>query len=83
MEHKYCLNEDRISKLEVYTKEKENKLHSLEKNFKNLDNNLHELSIHLMQINTILSTLKWVIGIFIALFGGIICFMVKGVIHIL
>lgn len=83
IKHDICLNEDRITKLEVYAKQRKERVDSIEERLKDLDENIKQLCVSLAQINSILTTLKWVIGIFVILFSGIICFLVKGLIHIL
>ena len=48
-----------------------------------LDSNLDKLCINVTEVNSILSTLKWILGLSIALFGGIFCFLVTGLIKLL
>ena len=83
VKHDICMNEDRITKLEVYAKQRKERVDSIEEHLKDLDENIKQLCVSLAQINSILTTLKWVIGIFVILFSGIICFLVKGLIHII
>ena len=83
MEHIICKNENRITRLEDYSKQRKERIKDIEERLKDLDDNIKKLCVSLAQINSILTTLKWVIGIFVALFSGILCFMVKGVIHLL
>jgi hypothetical protein len=71
-----CVNEDRLLKLELYAKQRAERIESLEEKLTNLDTNIQNLCIELTHINSILSTLKWVISILIALFGGILVFIV-------
>ena len=48
-----------------------------------LDSNLDKLCINVAEVNSILSTLKWILGLSIALFGGIFCFLVTELIKLL
>lgn len=82
IEHQ-CINEDRLVKLEVYAKQRAQRIESLEKNLIDLDTNLKNLCMELTHINSILSTLKWVITVLIALFGGIIVFIVNELIKLI
>lgn len=83
MEHIICKNENRITRLEEYAKQRKERVDVIEERLKDLDENIKALCVSLAQINSILNTLKWVIGVFVLLFSGIICFIVKGVVHIL
>ena len=73
-----CVNEDRIVTLET----KANHRHHEINEFK-LDSNLDKLCINVAEVNSILSTLKWVLGISIALFGGVFGFLIIGLIKLL
>ena len=44
---------------------------------------IEELEIHLAQVNATLSTLKWVLTVFIALFGGLMVFLISELIKII
>lgn len=83
MDEHTCINEERLTKLEIYAQHRRERLEEIEKRLKSLDANLTDLCMNLAEINSMLSTLKWIIGVFITLFSGIICFMVTGLMHIL
>lgn len=82
-QHNTCVNEDRIVTLETKAKHRQQELNEFKKRIDKLDSNLDKLCINVAEVNSILSTLKWVLGISIALFGGIFCFLVTGLIKLL
>ena len=82
-QHNTCVNEDRIVTLETKAKHRQHELNEFKKRIDKLDSNLDKLCINVAEVNSILSTLKWVLGISIALFGGIFCFLVTGLIKLL
>ena len=82
-QHNTCVNEDRIVTLETKAKHRQQELNEFKKRIDKLDSNLDKLCINVAEVNSILSTLKWILGISIALFGGIFCFLVTGLIKLL
>lgn len=68
---KHCHNEDRIVKLEANAEYRANQLKEFQRRIDKLDNSIDRLCLNVAEVNSILSTLKWIIGISIALFGGI------------
>lgn len=67
----HCLNEDRITKLEASAEHRASQLKEFQRRIEKLDNSIDRLCLNVAEVNSILSTLKWIIGISIALFGGI------------
>lgn len=82
-QHNTCVNEDRIVTLETKAKHRQQELNEFKKRIDKLDSNLDKLCINVAEVNSILSTLKWILGLSIALFGGIFCFLVTGLIKLL
>lgn len=81
--NQFCYNEDRITTLETKAKHRQQELNEFKKKMDKLDSNLDKLCINVAEITTALSTLKWVLGISIALFGGIFGFLIIGLIKLL
>lgn len=78
-----CLNEDRIVTLETKANHRQHEINEFKKRIDKLDSNLDKLCINVAEVNSILSTLKWVLGISIALFGGTFGFLLIGLIKLL
>lgn len=78
-----CVNEDRIVTLETQANHRQQELNEFKKKIDKLDSNLDTLCINVAEVNSILSTLKWVLGISIALFGGLFGFLIIGLIKLL
>lgn len=78
-----CVNEDRIVTLETKANHRQQELNEFKKRMDKLDSNLDKLCLNVAEVNSILSTLKWVLGISIALFGGIFGFLIIGLIKLL
>lgn len=78
-----CVNEDRITTLETQANHRQQELNEFKKRINKLDSNLDKLCINVAEVNSILSTLKWILGISIALFGGIFGFLIIGLIKLL
>ena len=82
-QHNTCLNEDRIVTLETKANHRQQELNEFKKKIDKLDSNLDKLCINVAEVNSILFTLKWILGLSIALFGGIFCFLVTELIKLL
>lgn len=78
-----CVNEDRIVTLETKANHRQHEINEFKKRIDKLDSNLDKLCINVTEVNSILSTLKWVLGISIALFGGTFGFLLIGLIKLL
>lgn len=79
----YCINEQRISRLEEKVKTiflEQNKLNDT------LDL-INRTQIQLLQeithLNSIINTLKWTLGILIAVFGGVFVFILSEIIKLI
>lgn len=79
----FCYNEDRITTLETKATHRQNEINEFKKKIDNLDGNLDKLCVNVAEVTSALSTLKWVLGISIALFGGIFGFLIIGLIKLL
>lgn len=79
----FCYNEDRITKLETKANHRQNELNEFKKKIDKLDSNLDKLCVNVAEVTSALSTLKWVLGISITLFGGIFGFLIIGLIKLL
>ena len=78
-----CVNEDRIVTLETKANHRQQELNEFKKRMDKLDSNLDKLCLNVAEVNSILSTLKWILGLSIALFGGIFGFLIIGLIKLL
>lgn len=79
----FCYNEDRITTLETKASHRQQELNEFKKKIDKLDSNLDKLCVNVAEVTSALSTLKWVLGISIALFGGIFGFLIIGLIKLL
>lgn len=79
----FCYNEDRITTLETKANHRQQELGEFKKRIDKLDSNLDKLCINVAEVNSILSTLKWILGLIIALFGGTFGFLIIGLIKLL
>lgn len=79
----FCYNEDRITTLETKSNHRQHELNEFKKRIGKLDTNLDKLCVNVAEVTSVLSTLKWVLGISIALFGGIFGFLIIGLIKLL
>lgn len=109
--HKYCINESRITTIETQMKNKRYELNDLSDKLTEQTANLSKLTtevtrlatilqenqvtraehgtkidsleIQVAQLNSTLTTLKWVLTIFVALFGGVIVFLITSLIQMI
>lgn len=79
----FCYNEDRITTLETKATHRQNEINEFKKKIDKLDSNLDKLCVNVAEVTSALSTLKWVLGISITLFGGIFGFLIIGLIKLL
>lgn len=70
-----CKNENRIIKLETRLDKKQDEISELKKELSSDREELRDMLICLTQLNTTLNTLKWIIVLFISIFGGINVFL--------
>lgn len=70
-----CRNENRIVKLETRLDRKQDEIQELKKELSSDREELREMLICLTQLNTTLNTLKWIIVLFVSIFGGINVFL--------
>lgn len=70
-----CHNENRIIKLETRLDKKQDEISELKKELSNDREELRDMLVCLTQLNTTLNTLKWIIVLFISIFGGINAFL--------
>lgn len=79
----FCYNEDRITTLETKANHRQHELNEFKKRIDKLDTNLDKLCVNVAEVTSVLATLKWILGLSIALFGGIFCFLVTELIKLL
>lgn len=79
----FCYNEDRITTLETKANHRQHEISEFKKRIDKLDSNLDKLCVNVVEVTSVLSTLKWALGISIALFGGIFGFLIIGLIKLL
>ena len=78
-----CIKEAELAEMRQkieHIKETEDKF---EKTLEKLDNTQDELSKSIASLNSTFNTLKWLIGVLIALFGGIGCFLITELIKLI
>ena len=79
----FCYNEDRITTLETKANHRLHEISEFKNRIDKLDSNLDKLCVNVAEVTSVLSTLRWVLGISIALFGGIFGFLIIGLIKLL
>ena len=83
LHNNFCYNEDRITTLETKANHHQHEISEFKNRINKLDSNLDKLCVNVAEVTSVLSTLKWVLGISIALFGGIFGFLIIGLIKLL
>lgn len=70
-----CRNENRIVKLETRLDRKQDEIQELKDELSHDREELREMLVCLTQLNTTLNTLKWIIVLFVSIFGGLNAFL--------
>lgn len=70
-----CRNENRIVKLETRLDRKQDEIQELKDELSHDRGELREMLVCLTQLNTTLNTLKWIIVLFVSIFGGLNAFL--------
>ena len=80
---KNCYQEHRIIKLEHDTQSTKNTTEKHEQLLEELNKNIQTLNEIIISLKTTFNTLKWVLGIIVALFGGIFIFLITELIRLI
>ena len=80
---KNCYQEHRIIKLEHDIQQNKNTTEKHEQLLEELNKNIQTLNEIIISLKTTFNTLKWVLGIIVALFGGIFIFLITELIRLI
>lgn len=80
---KNCYQEHRIIKLEHDIQLTKNTTEKHEQLLEELNKNIQTLNEIIISLKTTFNTLKWVLGIIVALFGGIFIFLITELIRLI
>lgn len=80
---KNCYQEHRIIKLEHDIQSTKNTTEKHEQLLEELNRNIQTLNEIIISLKTTFNTLKWVLGIIVALFGGIFIFLITELIRLI
>ena len=85
-----CIHTEQFTRIEKRLTSNEEKVKTittettrLEKTLDKLDATQDKLAIEIAQLNSMFNTMKWLIGVGIALFGGIFIFLIKELIKLI
>ena len=78
-----CMNENRIIRLEERLDKKHDEIESLKKELIQDREGLKDVLVILTQLSTTLNTLKWIIVVFISVFGGIVFFLLHELVKLI
>lgn len=79
----YCIQEDKLARLEEKVKTiflEQNKLYET---LELINHTQIELLQEITHLNSIINTLKWTLGILIAVFGGVVGFIISEIIKLI
>lgn len=79
----YCMNENRIIRLEERLDKKHDEIDSLKKELIQDREELKNVLVVLTKLSTALNTLKWIIVVFISAFGGIVVFLFQELVKLI
>lgn len=72
----HCTQEQRITHLETISKKRDEEIAMLNDALKELNNQMVQMSNNMARLDSTISSFKWWVTIWIALFGGIFGFLV-------
>lgn len=81
--HPHCINEERIARLEEKVKTIFLEQDKLDETLQLINRTQIELLQEITRLNSIINTLKWTLGILIAVFGGVFVFILSEIIKLI
>lgn len=81
--HHHCIYEDRIARLEERVKTIFLEQDKLDDTLELINRTQVELLQEITHLNSIINTLKWTLGILIAVFGGVFVFILSEIIKLI
>ncbi len=79
----HCTQEQRITHLETISKKRDEEIAMLNDALKELNNQMVQMSNNMARLDSTISSFKWWVTIWIALFGGIFGFLVAELIKMI
>ena len=79
----HCINEERIARLEEKVKTIFLEQNKLDETLELINRTQIELLQEITHLNSIINTLKWTLGILIAVFGGVFVFILSEIIKLI
>lgn len=81
--HHYCIQEEKLARLEEKIKTIFLQQDKLDETLELINRTQIELLQEITHLNSIINTLKWTLGILIAVFGGVFVFIVSEIIKLI
>lgn len=79
----HCMNEERIARLEEKVKTIFLEQNKLDETLELINRTQIQLLQEITHLNSIINTLKWTLGILIAVFGGVFVFILSEIIKLI
>ena len=79
----HCNQESRITRLEAISDKREEEINLLNESINQLTNEIVEMNKSLVGVESTFSSLKYMIGLAVALFGGIFVFLIVELIKLI
>ncbi|MBP5422935.1 MAG: hypothetical protein J6Y78_10895 [Paludibacteraceae bacterium] len=79
----HCINEERIARLEEKVKTIFLEQNKLDETLELINRTQIQLLQEITHLNSIINTLKWTLGILIAVFGGVFVFILSEIIKLI
>lgn len=79
----YCIHEERIARLEEKVKTIFLQQDKIDETLELINKTQIELLTEITHLNSIINTLKWTLGILIAVFGGVFVFILSEIIKLI
>lgn len=81
--HHYCIHEEKLARLEEKVKTIFLQQDKLDETLELINKTQIELLQEITHLNSIINTLKWTLGILIAVFGGVFVFILSEIIKLI
>lgn len=81
--HHYCIHEEKLARLEEKIKTIFLEQHKIDETLELINKTQIELLQEITHLNSIINTLKWTLGILIAVFGGVFVFILSEIIKLI
>ena len=83
MENKICTQESRITHLETISQKRDEEIAMLNESLKELNTQMIAMSSSMIELQSTISSFKWWVTVWIALFGAIFTFLIIELIKII